>query len=250
MLKKLLSSLLAALALAPTGYARADDTGAILDQLAAVYGSQAPAAMRVSGSTISFSRGEGTLERLFKAPDRFRNAVKYATGTEVRTMIGPMVWYHDKPANPALRAAIALQAARVALPWNLLAQRASVHDLGSSEVDGQAVQTLEFSLEPTLKMVLQVALGSGHIVESRGIMIAGERTMEFTTKYSDFHSAGGRTYAGREEQYAMGQHIGHTRIERVDYLDTLADSAFAPWTTVYLHPRDVGASGDTVLALR
>lgn len=236
MIKSLFTMVLAALALCTSALAWADNTSQILDKIALAYGSQLPVAMRITGSTISFSRGEGAMLRLFKSPDRFRSEITYASGAEVRTMVGPMAWNQDKPANPAQRSAVALQAARIALPWNVLAQRAQVNDMGRSEIDGKAVQTLEFTLEPTLKLLLQVDLESGHIVESRGVMILGSRTMEFTTKYSEFRSMSGHTYAAHEEQYAMGQHIGHSRIQNVEFLDVLPDSAFAPWTMVQSLP--------------
>jgi len=250
LIKLIFTGLLTVLSLMLTTSARADDTDAILNKVAAVYGSQMPVAIRVTGSTISFSRGEGALVRLFKSPDRFRNEITYASGAEVRTMVGPLAWNQNKPANPALRGAIALQAARIALPWNVLALRASVNDMGRSEVDGKPVQTLEFTLEPTLKMLLQIETDSGHIVESRGIMIAGERTMEFSTRYSEFRTVAGRTYATHEEQYAMGQHIGHSRIQNVEFLDALPDSAFAPWTMVQNEPAANDPLRGSVFALR
>lgn len=250
MKKTLFTGLFALMLNALTASGWANGVDAVLDKVATVYGNQMPVAIRIKGSAISFRRGRGALVRLFKAPDRFRNEITYASGSEVRTMVGPMAWNLDKPANPALRGAIVLQAARVALPWNLLARRDRVNDMGHSEVDGKSVQMLEFSLEPALKMLLQIDTDSGHIIESRGIMAAGERTMEFTTKYSEFRSVGGRTYASHEEQYAMNQHIGHTRIEQVEFLDALPDSAFAPWTTVQTEPLPIDAPGHAVLALR
>ena len=250
MIKTLLTGLLAVASFGTATQSWADDTSAILDKVAAVYGSQMPVAIRITGSTISFSRGEGALVRLFKSPDRFRNEITYASGPEVRTMVGPMAWNQNKPANPALRGAIALQAARIALPWNMLAMRASINDMGRSEVDGKPVQTLEFTIEPTLKMLLQVETDSGHIIASRGIMIAGERTMEFSTHYSEFRSVNGRTYATHEEQYAMGQHIGHSRIQNIEFLDALPDSAFAPWTMVRYEPAANDPLWGSVLALR
>jgi len=249
-IKTLLAGLVVVLSFCPTASAWADDTTPTLDQVAAVYGARMPAAIRVTGSIISFRRGEGQLLRLFKSPDRFRNEVTYASGAEIRTMVGPLAWNQSKPANPALRSAIALQAARVALPWNLLEKRSSVIDMGRSEVDGKTIQELEFPLEPTLKMLIQVDTESGHIVQSRGIMLVGERTMEFTTRYSEFRSVAGRTWASHEEQYAMDQHIGHSRIDNVEYLDSLPDSAFAPWTSVLNDPATDDLSHHSAFALR
>jgi len=205
----------------------------VRDQLVARYGEQPPAAIRQTGTTTSFSRGEGALVRLFKGPDRFRNEITYSSGQEVRTLIGPMAWQQSKPATPALRSAIVLQAARVALPWNMLARWSETHDLGTEADDnGNTLQVIELELEPLLKLVIHVDRASGHIVRSRGVMEVGTRSMDFATRYSDFRSQGGRTYAAREQQFAAGQHTGFSVIERIEYLDALPDSAFAPFMQV------------------
>lgn len=205
----------------------------VRDQLEARYGAQAPQAIRQTGTTTSFSRGEGALVRLFKSPDRFRNEISYESGQEVRTLVGPLAWQQSKPANPALRSAIVLQAARVALPWNVLARWGETRDLGTEPDDnGNTLQLIELQLEPLLKLVIHVDLASGHIVRSRGIMEVGSRSMEFATHYSDFRNQGGRVYAAREQQFAAGQHTGYSVIEHIEFLDALPDSAFAPWLQV------------------
>jgi hypothetical protein len=77
-------------------------------------------------------------------------------------------------------------------------------------------------------MVLEIGLDTGHIIRSLGILTLGPQSVEFATRYSNFHTIGGRTFAGREEQYAMGQHIGDSVIDKVEYPATLPDSAFEP----------------------
>lgn len=211
----------------------APDARLLLDKITACYGAQAPLAIRQTGTTTSFSRGEGVLVRLFKDPDRFRNEISYRSGQEVRTLVGPLAWQQNKPANPALRSAIVLQAARVALPWNVLARWSQANDLGTQADDsGATLQVIELELEPLLKLVIYVDLANGHIVRSRGVMQVGSRSMEFATHYSDFRSQDGRCYAAREQQFAAGQHTGYSDIEHIEYLDALPDSAFAPWLQV------------------
>ncbi|MDD5031320.1 MAG: hypothetical protein PHH58_17810 [Rhodoferax sp.] len=206
---------------------------AVRDQVVARYGAQAPLAIRQTGTTTSFSRGEGALVRLFKGPDRFRNEISYSSGQEVRTLVGPLAWQQNKPANPALRSAIVLQAARVALPWNVLARWSEANNLGTETDDsGATLQVIELALEPLLTLVIHVDLASGHIVRSRGVMQVGSRSMEFATHYSDFRSQDGRGYAAREQQFAAGQHAGYSVIEHIEFLDALPDSAFAPWLQV------------------
>jgi len=244
-----LSALQCAMAVADTA------PQAVRDQLVALYGAQAPLAIRQTGSTTSFSRGEGALVRLFKSPDRFRNEITYSSGQEVRTLVGPLAWQQSKPANPALRSAIVLQAARVALPWNVLARWSETHDRGTEPDDsGNTLQLIELELEPNLKLVIHVDRASGRIVRSRGVMEVGTRSMEFATRYSDFRSQSGRVYAAREQQFAAGQHTGYSVIEHIEFLDALPDSAFAPWLQVqapaHTSPRILLTKVDHVLSPR
>lgn len=204
----------------------------VLDKVASAYGTP-PAAIRQTGTTTSFTRGNGALKRLFRAPDRFRSEISYASGNEVRTLRGAMAWNQGVQANAAARGAIVLQAARIALPWNMLALKSGIVDKGvESNAEGNAVQLIEFQVEPQLRMIVGIEIESGHIVRSLGIMTFGGQTVEFATHYSDFHSQGGRTYAGREEQFATKRHIGYSIIDKVEYLETLPDSAFEPGAVV------------------
>jgi hypothetical protein len=53
---------------------------------------------------------------------------------------------------------------------------------------------------------------------------------DIATHYCDFQSQGSRIHTRRQEQFALGQHMGSSVIRSVEYPDTLPDSAFAPWT--------------------
>ena len=201
----------------------------IFDKVAAAYGATPPATIRESGTTTSLLRGNGSLVRLFKAPDNFRSEINYSSGTEVRTMVGPLAWQQHKPANSLLRGAIALQAARIALPWNMLAMRAATVDRGTATMsDGKTVQVVEFPVEPQLKLVVNIEPETGHILRSHGVMSLDDRAAEFITNYSDFRRVGDRIHAGREEQFAIGKYIGYSIIDSVEYPESMPDSAFAP----------------------
>ena len=201
----------------------------VFDKVASVYGATPPAAIREVGTTHSLRRGRGALLRLFRAPDRFRSEISYASGTEVRTMIGALAWQQDSPANLLLRGAVALQMARIALPWNMLARQSAPVDLGEAlSTDGKPVRVIELALEPQLKLLVEIEVETGYIVRSRGIFSVDGKALEFSTSYSDFQAEKGRAHAAREQQFAMGQHIADSVIEKVEYPRTIADSAFTP----------------------
>lgn len=201
----------------------------VLAKVTDTYGAKVPKAMRETGTTTSFRRGEGSLVRLFKAPDRFRIDITYGTGSESRALIGSNAWQQGNPANAAMRGAIALQAARLALPWSLLDRPASVVDLGAVTVSGgRTWRALELPLADGLRLIVDIDTTSGRMMRSRGIQTVMGTTIEFATEYSDFARNGEHLYAATEQHYAMGQHIGHSNIQRIEYLSTLPDSAFGP----------------------
>lgn len=221
--------LFCALALLIAGSAAAQSKQEIFTKIAAAYGAKAPAVMVESGVTNSFRRGKGALLRQYKAPDRFRIEISYPSGSEVRAMLGADAWMQGVPANPILRGAVALQAARMALPWNMLAMQSSALDLGAiSEPGGKTMRAFELALEDKLKLVVEIDPDTGYILRSRGIQTIGNDSMEFATSYSDFQRENGRIHASREEHYAMGQHTGNSIITKIDYSASIPDSVFMP----------------------
>ena len=201
----------------------------ILARVEAAYGTTAPAAIRETGTTSSQRRGEGRLTRLYRAPDHFRIDIAYAGGGESRGLAGPRAWAQEQAANPALRGAIVLQAARIGLPWNLLARRAAALDRGSEPgPDGRPRRAVELPLEEGLRLLLEIDPESGRILRPRGLQNVGPSIVEFATEYSDFRRRGERLHAALEQHYAMGRHIGHSTIEQVDYPATIGDDEFLP----------------------
>lgn len=205
----------------------------LFDKIVSAYGATRPPAMRETGSMTSFRKGNAPLVRLYRAPNHFRIAIGYASGAEVRTMIGAQAWQQDEPASPELRAAIALQKERVALPWNMLAEKA-VRDLGTVvDANGKTLRAIEVPVEQNLKMIVDIDPETGHILRCRGKQAVGNgNTLEFTSVYSNFHTQNGRVHALTEQHYIMGQLIGQSTIDTVDYPSTLPDEAFTPPASV------------------
>jgi hypothetical protein len=209
----------------------ADSLPAVLAKVASVYG-PAPGAIRETGTTFSVLEGEGTLLRLYKFPDRFHIEIAYAEAFDNRTMIGDKTWNKQAAANRMSRGAIVLQAARIALPWSMLSRQSAALDRGAAALpDGRAVRVIEVPLAEALTMLVDVDPDTGHIVRSRGMQVLAETEIEFATLFSDFKSRDGRVYAAREEQFAAGRKTGYSFLDKVEYLDSLPDSAFAPWAS-------------------
>lgn len=209
----------------------AADLDSLLERISAAYGlSDPPASILQRGHTMSLSSGEGTLLRAYQSPDQFRIDIHYSTGTETRILNGPRSWQHDTPMTEAFRGALQLQAARLALPWNLLAARASLRDLGEQKLaDGNVLHFIELPLGGNLRLVAEVHPDSGRVMRSRGIMSAqGHGEMEFGTVYDDFQTADGRLYAAAELHFAMGRYIGRSLIESVEFDAPLDSKLFHP----------------------
>jgi hypothetical protein len=242
---RILLSCLVSITLAGPCFA-ADSLQQLLVKVAAAYG-PAPGAIRETGKTYSTLEGEGSLLRLYKFPDQFHIEIVYAMANEDRTMVGPKAWNKKERASQMSRGAITLQAARVALPWSLLSRQSAAIDRGSATVaDGRAVRLVEFALEDALRMLVDVDPETGYILRSRGIYVMGDSAIEFATLFSDFRKDGGRIHAAREEQFAAGTKTGYSFIEKVEYLDSMPDSAFAPWTSA--RNGDNAASGRSSIA--
>ena len=222
--------LLAAAVLAIAGTAGAGELGPLLERIERAYGTVTqPNSILQRGRTLSHSRGEGTLLRAYRGAERFRIEIRYRSGVETRIIDGPAAWQSSKPMSEAFRGALILQAARVALPWNLLAARERLRDGGEQRIGEVRLHFVEMPLGDNLRMVAEVDPESGRILRSRGILIhPGGSEMVFGTVYEDFRTSDGRLYAAIEHHYAMGRYIGRSVIESVEYDTPIADSLFRP----------------------
>lgn len=220
----------AATLLAGAGIAVAADLGPLLERIVQAYGTATPpTSILQRGRTISHVQGEGTLLRAYRGAERFRVEIRYPAGVETRIIAGPHAWQHNRPLKAAFRGALVLQAARVALPWNLLEARDTLRDGGEHAFGDGRLHFVELPLAEGLRLVAEVDPSSGRILRSRGIVPGyhgGE--MVFGTVYDDFRTAGGRLYAAVEHHFAMGRYVGRSLIDTVEFDTPLADALFRP----------------------
>lgn len=213
-----------------TGAAGAAELGPLLERIERAYGTLTlPSSILQRGRTLSHSRGEGALLRAYRGAERFRIEIHYRSGVETRIIDGPAAWQSSRPMSEAFRSALILQAARVALPWNLLAAREQLRDGGEHRIGDTRLHFVEMPLGDKLRVVAEVDPESGRILRSRGILThPGGSEMVFGTVYEDFRTTDGRLYAAVEHHYAMGRYTGHSVIESVEYDAPIADSLFRP----------------------
>lgn len=215
--------------LAMVSSAMADTAALLADVVEAHGGGVAPRAIHERGVTESLRRGSGPVERWWQAPDRFRIDLRYPGAEESRVLRGTQAWQQGKPASVPFQAAVVLQAARMALPWRLKEDVGRVLDRGAERnADGKPVRILEWSLPDNLKLIVEIDPATRQILRSRGIMSMGGSTMEFATRYEDYRPVAGRLIAFVERHYAMGQFIGTTTLESVEFPDVLPEKVFVP----------------------
>lgn len=226
MLRILLAGLLLGLL---AGTAGAESTDALLERMRETYGGNGPPpALRQRGTTESLLRGNGPVDRAYRHPDHFRIEIRYPSQTELRVLAGEQAWQQGRPAAPAFRAALKLQAARFALPWLLLERRPALVDGGTIVVGETTLRLLELPLAEDLRLSAEVDPASGRILRSRGQYTKDGQVMEFATAYEDFASYNGRLFARSERHYAMGRYIGRTQLEHIEILESLPANLFEP----------------------
>lgn len=229
-MKTLLSRcLLLLVGLCLAGAARADLAGFLDDVVAAHGGGATPTAIHERGSTESLRRGSGPVERWWQAPDRFRIEIRYPGAPESRLLRGAQAWQQGQPASPAFHGAVLLQAARMALPWRLRDNAAQVTDLGAApQADGKPVRSLEWRVQEGIRLIVEIDTETHLILRSRGVLTINNSSMEFATGYEDYRMVNGRRVAMSERHFAMGQYIGQTRLESVEFPAVLPAPTFDP----------------------
>lgn len=217
----------------PASAADAESLDALLAKVATAYGGETlregAKAIRHTGVTYSNMRKmEGRIIRTYQAPDRLRIEIQYPDAEELRILNGPHAWKREQQMSKPFRDAQLLQAVRMALPWNLFQARSQLRDLGVHKHGDDLLHMLELPMSDSLVVKVAIDPESGRIVRSIGSVAGSMGLMEFGTAYEDFRTQDGRLYAATERHYVDGQPTGHTRIEHVEFLDTLPEDIFIP----------------------
>jgi hypothetical protein len=190
-------------------------------------------AMVQEGEVTSVLAGDdpGRLTRIFERPGRLRVNILYAgsQGQEQRIVDGPRAWRdgEDVSGTPS-HGAMALQAARLDLPWMLLQARDVLVDGGEVERDGRHLHALTVPLSPEASVTAEIDPATGVLVRSVARYQSSRGTVEFVTEYSDHRTVDGQKVPFREVSYAQGRRTGTTVLRRVEFLREAPTGAFEP----------------------
>ena len=220
------------------------DAGEFLARLVAAHaGGAAPSAIHERGVTESMRRGKGPVERWWQAPDRFRIEIRYPGATESRLLRGAEAWQQGQPATAAFHGALVLQAARMGLAWRLQENAQGVSDLGTRpDSAGKPARVLEWQVREEIRLIVEIDPETLLIRRSRGILSLNNSSMEFATSYENYRTVDGRQVAMTEQHYAMGQFIGTTTLDSVEFPAVLPAPTFNP-AAAGLTARAAGGKG-------
>jgi hypothetical protein len=190
-------------------------------------------AMVQEGEVTSILAGDepGRLTRIFERPGRLRVTIVYpgSQGQEQRVVDGPRAWRdgEDVSGTPS-HAAMALQAARLDLPYLLLRAGSGLVDGGEIQRDGRRLQVITVPLSSDAAVVAEIDVETGLPVRSQARFESGRGPLEFVTEYSDHRTVDGQKVPFREVSYAQGRRTGSTVLRRVEFLKEAPTGAFEP----------------------
>jgi hypothetical protein len=206
------------------------DVGTFIAEVVVAYGGGAtPTAIHERGVTESTRRGQGPVERWWLAPDNFRIEIRYPGAAESRLLRGTEAWQQGQPATATFQGALVLQAARMGLAWRLRDNAERVSDHGTlPDASGRPLRTLEWQVREDIRLIVEIDPATLLIRRSRGILSFNNSSMEFATGYEDYRTVDGRLVAMTERHFAMGQFIGSTTLDSVEFPAVLPAPTFSP----------------------
>ena len=208
-------AIFAALVLSPAAFT--SDLDALVAKVVDAYGGGAAWAkvtrIDESGRVVPTMRsGPGAMTRIWRGNDNLRVEIAYPDKTETRLLENGKGTNNGRESNAMELDGMRLQAARLALPKLLADKKASLHDLGARD----NLRILEIPLDASLSVTAEIDPVTGRIVRSTGRAKSGDRTVEFTTAYSDFRTVNGVLVAFHEENSAMGTKTADIFLEKAE----------------------------------
>lgn len=203
-----------------SGAAPADD---IVERVLGAYGGMenwtAAESVSETGRVSSTMRStDSPIARSYRYPGTLRVEIGREGGAEIRKLDGGKGWRGETEVTGPQLDAMALQAARMALPRILADPTSKVKDNGEVERDGTKYRELEVELPEKMSLVVQIDTSNWHIVRSIGRAPSpqfGTGTLEFVTDYLDFRLVDGFLFSFHEINYAQGTKTGETKLDKI-----------------------------------
>jgi hypothetical protein len=205
------------------GQSVSSDPGPVVDRVLEAYGGgdavRSVDSYRQEGMLVT-ARGaaHGQVYRISEGASKLSVLVDYPGRSEVRLLEEDVAWRGTSPASLTpvegpLQGAMALQAARIALPRLLDELRAETELAGPSD-EGMAVLVVRVGQDLLLRVYVEEE--TNLIVRTESVIESAPAVVGFATNYSDHRSVDGVVFAFREETYASGRHTATSIIESVE----------------------------------
>jgi hypothetical protein len=199
------------------------DPGPVVDRVLEAYGGgdvvRSVDSYRQEGMLVT-SRGaaHGQVYRISEGPSKLSILVDYPGRSEVRLLENGVAWRGTSPSSLTLvdgplQGAMALQAARIALP-RLLDELRAETTLAEPSEEGTAVLDIRVGEDLILRVYVEEA--TSLIVRTESLIESAPAMVGFATDYSDHRSVDGVVFAFREETYASGHRTATSIIESVE----------------------------------
>lgn len=227
------------LSLAAAPPASPDDVKAIVDKMIDAGGGErvieSMTGLSATGKITAFMRqDQGSYAVLFRRPRKLRVETKYARSAETRILNGT-TGYRGTDATPLTQVsdarylAMVYQYKHLDLLYGLLHRRYSVISTGSADADGRSVMMLHLSDQEGPAMDVAVDTTTFLVVRVSGTFtVAGGRATTLASEFYDFRTVAGAKLPFRIVNYAGGQRIAETVVERYTVNPLLPDALFAP----------------------
>ena len=141
---------------------------------------------------------------------------------------GVRAFRYGQPAAVPVALALQLQAARLDLPALLEEWASRVEDMGTVEYEGEGLRVLGLELAPGIRIEAGLEPSSARIVYTRGVARNGPSQLEVFTVYRDFRRVEGVLFPFHEEGWTSTESTGDLDLTKVEFLDEVPESAFAP----------------------
>lgn len=185
-----------------------------------------------TGALTSNRHGKtGRIERTFSRPDKLRIDIRIpGEPPESRTLNGEQAWRDAKAVPPMMARAMALQAARLDLPYLIMTAGERLKMAGPISADeGRDLKGLEIAMAEGVRLIAVVDVATGYIVGSHGlILVAPNHEMDFSTVYAGHKEINGTVLATEEVHFVQGQPTGRTVIDQSKSVQEVSDAVFRP----------------------
>jgi len=191
-------------------------------------------AVRAEGRIVAFAfDAEGTYSYRVAGGRKMRVDIDYGRFAEHRVLNGERAMVQQGEGGPEVLTmgpnylSVLYQYAQLRLPWALTAWANRIRYEGQKVDNGRTMEVLTLDADRGLVVKIYVDAASDRIVKTSSAFRMGNAEMVLSSAFSDFREVGGTVLPFRFVNFAGGDKIAETTIDRYELNPPLADNVFA-----------------------